>query len=357
MKLRHIQKKDLAHYLHSAEYKNTPVVPITEQRVRSQSQNPRADDDDVVLIVAEEENGHVLAFIGLLPDYIFFPVKKKIWWISCWWSDTSKGKTLGAPLLLAAFKVSQGCLLADASPTVLPFYLKSKLFHVPKAKLGIKLFFKPLIKNILLRKKPSLKFTSPFLAFLDQLISILYFPFSLTNKFYFSLPSSLKVQEIDVTQWPLPEKHNLFQRDKDVMTWIVAFPWILERTKKQGNRPYPFSSCAKRFRNHFYIVKENEIEIAHLFLTERNGVFKLPYLQIAQDKEIAVCKVLVHLLYQKGASEFTTFHNGLSEAFKKMKLPFVYRHATSYQYVWGKELGKNLNVNQFQDGDGDAIFT
>lgn len=357
MKLRYIQKKDLAHYLHSAEYKNTPVVPITEQRVRSQSQNPRAEPEDVVLIVAEGEKGKVLAFIGLLPDYLFLPEKKKIWWISCWWSNPLEGKTLGAPLLLAAYQVSHGCLLADASPDVLPFYFKSKLFYTPEAKPGIKLFFKPLLKNVLLRKIPSLKFISPLLALSDWLISIFYFPFYWANSLFFSLPSHLKVQEIEVANWPLPEKNNLFQRDKDVLTWIVAFPWIIARTKNQVERPYPFSSSAKRFRNHIYTVKENEVEIAHLFLTERDGVFKLPYLHLVHGKEMTVCKVLVHLLCQKGASEFTTFHEGLTETFKKMKLPFVYRHATSYQYVWGKELGKNLNVNQFQDGDGDAIFT
>ena len=80
MKIRQIKVGELAQYLESDEYRRTTVIPITAQRAVSHIQNPRADVEDVALILAEEENGNVLGFIGLLPDFIFQPEKKKVFW-------------------------------------------------------------------------------------------------------------------------------------------------------------------------------------------------------------------------------------------------------------------------------------
>ncbi|MBC7388471.1 MAG: hypothetical protein H7329_04610, partial [Opitutaceae bacterium] len=140
MKLRTILVNELEAYIVSQEYLQTEIIPITKQRAASHVRNPRANPEDPALILAEEENGNVLGFIGLLPDFLFHPDKKKVYWISCWWVHSTKGKSLGVPLLLSAYQATSGLLLADSIPDTLSVFQKTKLFVVPEPKKGLKLF-------------------------------------------------------------------------------------------------------------------------------------------------------------------------------------------------------------------------
>ncbi len=358
MKFRHLKISDLETYLHSEEYKATTVIPITAQRVLSQVRNPRADSDDVALILAEEENGNVLAFIGLMPDLVFRPERKKVFWISCWWADSEKGKALGVPLLLAAYQATNGFLLADATPTSLAVFQKSRMFHVPEPKAGAKLFLKPLLKDVLLRKNPSLAKIGFLLKTMDGMMNALLGPLSFLQKQNFIKPSNIEIRFLSASELTNNghDATNHFQRTSKDFKWITDFPWVLTDEKKE-KRFYPFSSHAATFTNHFVIFKQAGDKIASLLMTERDGVFKLHYL-FAESKNIKIISiVLIRLLIEKKAKEFVTFHPELTKVLLSQKLPFVYSRPTSYQYVYGNGFENELKPDGFQYGDGDAIFT
>jgi hypothetical protein len=111
------------------------------------------------------------------------------------------------------------------------------------------------------------------------------------------------------------------------------------------------------FKNHLLVFKQARKSIAYLFLTERDQVFKLHYLFAETDKIETVAKVLVDLLIEKKAKEFITFHPDLTKVLSSKKLPFIHSRTTAYQYVCGKGFDASLNLDGFQFGDGDAIFT
>jgi len=355
LKIRQIKVGELKEYLQSNEYKNTVIIPITPQRAESHIQNPRADKEDVALILAEEDNGNVLGFIGLLPDFIFEPEQKKVFWISCWWAHPEKGKSLGVSLLLAAYQASNGLLLADASPDTLAVFRKSKMFHVPDSKPGIKLFLKPLINDVLLRKRPNWKKYSTFLSLMDWLIGAFFLPLNFLQRILNSLPKGIEIESVKVFNIEHRTK-NYFNRNNIEYDWIARFRWILDPKSYSEKRYYPFSKTAVRFKNHFLAIKYNGIKIASLFMTERDGVFKLHYLFTVGDNWKLITKSIIHFLATQNAKEFITFNDELTKVLSSNSR-LVYARPTSYQYVFGKGFEEPLDTNGFQYGDGDAIFT
>lgn len=345
-------------YLASQEYCNTVITPITRQRVESQVCNPRANGEDPALILAEEVNGNVLGFIGLLPDYLFDPDKKKVFWISCWWVHPAKGKSLGVPLLLAAYQATNGFILADSIPETLAVFKKSKLFEVPEPKTGLKLFLKPLFKDVLIRKKPGLKSYSSILDFADFALSWIFKPVSVIRSLIYKLPELVTVNEFpsEHIKMCIPENSNLFQRGAEEFNWIGKHPWITHPKKDQETRFYPFSRTALEFRYYHLEMKVTGSFPAFLFLSIRNGTVKLCYGYIENQDIKIITKSLLVFLYKVGAKEFISFHEEINAELLSMNLPFVLKHSTKYQYVWGKSLG-TLPLDKFQYGDGDAIFT
>ena len=121
-------------------------------------------------------------------------------------------------------------------------------------------------------------------------------------------------------------------------------------------RNYPFSSIASNFKSHLLSIRFHSTECASVLLTEREGVVKLMYWNTAPFMDITVAKAILHYVYSLGAKEFVTFDARLVSILHFLRIPFSYKHETRYQYVWGKNIG-NLSVNDFDYGDGDAIFT
>lgn len=355
LKIRHVKVGELETYVRSSEYAHTSVIPITPQRVASHIRNPRAEKEDTALILAEEEGGNVLGFIGLLPDYIFEPQQKKVYWISCWWAHPEKGHSLGIAMLLAAYKASNGLLLADASPDTLAIFQKSRMFHVPKPKAGLKIFIKPLLKDVVIRKRPNWVKYKKLLGFVDNLIFWSFLPIGLLQRALNPLPKGVEVKHVQA----LDVKHsepNYFLRNSTEFGWITQFPWVLESNVYQEKRHYPFSTFAKRFQNHFLELSFNGLKIASLFMTEREGVFKLHYIFGIGGYESIISRTILNFLTKQNAKEFTTFDDGLLKAFSA-KAPLFYKRPTTYQYVFGKGFVAPLDIHSFQYGDGDAVFT
>ena len=357
MKFRTVLTGELKNYLSSSEYLNTEVIPITPQRVISHSENPRAHQTDPALILAEEENGNVLGFIGLLPDLIFNPDSQKVFWISCWWIHPEKGKGLGVSLLFAAYQASNGKLIADSTPESLPIFKKSKLFIVPEPKQGLKIFLQPLLKDVVLRKKPGLKEFKPLLEIGDGLIKTLFSPITIYRSLKKLPPDVLLISDFsskEIDSFVAPS--NLFKRKSEEFKWVKNFPWLLQPEEYKEKRNYPFSSTSITFLSEQYVVQIKKEKVGFLFLTERNKVVKLCYSYINLSFKAAVVEVLIQLLYQKKAKEFICYDEELNKELIKTNIPFAIKYPTNYQYIWGKPLG-SLPLQGFQYGDGDAIFT
>ena len=62
--------KQLEEYIHSSEFKNAEIIPITFHRARSQIKNPRATSENVVLIIAYNDKNEIIGYTGALPDWL-----------------------------------------------------------------------------------------------------------------------------------------------------------------------------------------------------------------------------------------------------------------------------------------------
>ena len=358
-RFRHIHVHELEAYGNSEAYGRLPTVPITFSRIASQVQNPRASMEDLALIVAEEESGEVLGFIGLLPDYLFTPERQKVYWISCWWTDTERGKNLGIPLLYAAYKHSEGRLLADSIPDTLPIFEKSKLFHIPSPKKGLRLFLQPCFRKIVSRRGKLGPFGPAAVHWAEKWAKRFFAPVIWFNKKKRKYPDSFAVTSLPSVDEKTAQfirsqsTGEPFQREKEEMNWILRFPWLT--VEKKGTPFYPFSQHVDSFASHLIHLSKDGVLHAFFFFTEREGSFKLPYVYFEPKYILEVTQCIEAFLYEKGAEEFTCFHPILSDALHS-RFPFAYHHRLSYQYVWGKDLPLD-DAAAFQDGDGDAIFT
>jgi len=357
---RHIRIDELESYGKSEAYLRLSSVPITFQRIVSHVRNPRAEASDVALILAENEKGELLGFIGLLPDLLFIPVKEKAYWISCWWIDQVKGKNVGVPLLLSAYKASHGKLLADSVPNTISIFKASRLFFVAEPKEGLRVFLRPCLQKLVERKKPDWQFEQ-LVRISDKVLNLLFSPFAWMIKTLQSSPlESKRLLLLDEEQGAFLQKHlqgGYFQRGTAEWNWIVKYPWLNDSRSPKSSliAHYPFSYGVSHFQNHLFALYKNNTQVALLFLTERDRSVKLHYAYYDAQwrEEIAHC--IETLLYQLGASEFTTFDPLLKESLAK-RFRVGYKHTIYYQYVWAKDL-RLQNTTGLQFGDGDAIFT
>lgn len=358
--IKEIRIDELEQYGLSDAYRQLAVVPITPPRIASHLRNPRTEPHDLGLIVALDDQNQLIGFIGLMADFIYFPEKQKVFWISCWWVDKEKGKNLGVPLLFAAYKKSEGKLLADSIPETLPVFAKSKLFHIPEPKRGLRVFLRSSFEKIIARKKPEWKKYSAITSAMDKTATFLSAPFlrgAIATAHY---PKEITIEylgavdsKIEQFIFALPEQ-DLFKRGKEELNWILRYPWLTS-SESPPSQMYPFSLQTEGFENYLVKLSNASEIIAFLFFTNREEAFKLPYAYFKKEHVKEVSLFVTAFLYRHGAREFTTFHPLLTHSLRPL-FPLTLKHTLGYQYVWGKELG-DLPLVLFQDGDGDAVFT
>lgn len=178
--LKLLNKQQLYNFIHSDEYRQMPVLPISHHRAISHIHNPRATDKDVLLIIAYEDN-EMLGYLGVLPDDI--TVEKQalfhVGWLSCIWvSPLARGKGIAKKMVLAAYEsYQQHILITNFTSEAAALYEKLGVFADLPPMAGVRYYRRMCLSKILPARFPKMKKIRKLLNTTDDAFNICWQPF------------------------------------------------------------------------------------------------------------------------------------------------------------------------------------
>lgn len=364
MQILEIKVSELVDFVEGNLWKSLTPKPISDLRAISQSQNPRAKSDDVALLIAFE-NETLVGLVGLLPDYIHGDSGQLAYSNSCWWANPDKGKHLAVPLFLKAFSLcNQRMFMTDCTPHTITILEKTKLFDFPEVEPGIRGFLKFNLHELIPAKIPSTRILKPILKLADKILNSLNFPFRKITSAKF-LKHGLKIELVNsfspelVSFIETNSKNEYTRRSAADLEWITRLPWI----KKSGTATpqtinYPFSYSVKSFEQYWLKVSEQGKVIGLLFISVRDSHMKIPYAYFDQEDAVQLLKVIYGQAILKNVVTLTIFNSKLTGMMEKVSHPFLLKKQIRRLVAISKQLtGSFQYLPEFQDGDGDVVFT
>jgi len=367
MKIRHVKVSELPGFIDSDEFINSNVIPITRSRAISQFHNPAADPNDTALILVLDANDEITGYIGILPCFIYKNnQKQKIYSNTGWWVHPIKGRKASMILFYAMVEICGSSLFfADLTPHTTQILKATGFFEFPEPVIGVKLFLKFSLQTYLPRKSWGLKWTRPFLKrtdnFLNGMLSSLYPSRRGTKENYEILiqrTGFVDDESADLIRSE-PKDEVILRRQTD-LNWILKFPWLRISDQKEDNesQKYYFSTISKEFSNYCYKIFRRNTLVGFVFLTSREGNFKLPYYFCRVEDNDYIFSTIVNLLFQLKAVSFTTWNSDLIAFMQGKPRFFIYKKIIIKQEAFSKELFDFIpGKPKFQDGDGDMVFT
>ncbi|MCX6252005.1 MAG: GNAT family N-acetyltransferase [Bacteroidetes bacterium] len=364
MEIRSYTKDTIGELLLSPGFTWWKNIPITKHRALSQIHNPRISSTDKILFVAFDGD-EVAGYLGVLGDLIFMDdMPLRVGWLSCFYVDpVYRGKHIAMELFSQVMEAWDNTIfITNMAPETIGFYNKTGLFHEPVFKQGIRGFLRFNLAEILPPKRNIFKRCIPLLKVIDAVLNI---GNSLRLLFYTRYTQSENVR-IEYLREITPEtekfvlrmnKNEWIKRGKAEWEWIVSYPWLLQAQEKDPeSKRYFFSSVARRF---FYRCVQlydgkNNI-IAFILLSVRNEHLTVPYYYCDRGYHPEVAKFLINTMRDENISMITVFHTDLSETLRTMNTPFIVKRSIQRPYLFPK--GIDISDLNFQDGDGDSVFT
>lgn len=359
MELKAYTRATLHDWVHSDAFADAAEIPISRIRALSHIANPRASDSDILLICWSAEN-QLMAYLGLLPDYMFDSEGNKLRfaWLSCIWvHPKQRGQGLSQKLLDIAFEKWQGKLMGtEFVPGLEYMYRKSGLFPLFKRYEGVRIYRRLHFSAWLPPRHQFWQKIRPGLGFIDRTFNRLLDLVTLKPKVDFKKYLVSFIPE-DIEQ--LIEKcggNNVFRRGKTELDWIITFPWISTLPDPDQNR-YHFSVYDPSFRQAILAIRNEHGALeAFALLTLRNRVLKTSYLFCLPHAKSLLNSLIeaymhansVAVLLSWSTTEMELNNKGFS--YKKLKRRAIRTYMTTENLA-------PLLQEQIRDGDGDCVFT
>jgi GNAT superfamily N-acetyltransferase len=362
-----LNKHTLFEFIHATEFGEGNIIPISFHRAVSQMKNPQLDDEDVLLLLAYQD-GTLVGYLGVLPDRLYVHEEEvlRVGWLSCIWvSESARGKGVSSKLIEKSVEVWQHRILfTDYVPATQKIYDRTNLFvKTPLVKEGVRLYIKSDFYTLLPPKSKFFTSCKCVLKLVDVSVNTLLairlklLKTKLTGLSYETMEA---IDEEASSFMASKQKSQLFKRNKEELNWIIQHPWILPQSHRDSLSPkYYFSSVSKTFEVFPIKLKNDKNQvIAVVIFTKRDNTLKLSYLY-HDDCMDSIIKLLNHLLIEWKVNTFSTFHTDLSHQLRRSLTPAIYKKGIKRSYGFTTLLGEKLlhATIDFQDGDGDCIFT
>ena len=366
MQLAEITVAELPDFVKSDLWQQLTPKPLTFLRAISQFRNPRANQNDYALIFAHENN-ILIGLVGLLPDLINGQPGKPVSSNTCWWVHPEKGKQLAIPLFLKAFALcNQRMFMTDCTPHTISILEKTNWFDFPETSPGIRGFMKFNLHEVVPAKLPSLSKIKPLLKLTDYTLNLLLIPYQKIVRSRIMKNNGLEVEylvSLDSELHAFIENHSqneFTRRSGKELEWIIQNPWIMEKNPDHSvsRVEYPFSHSVESFGQYFVKISANSQTIGLLFISIRDGHLKVPYAYFHEKNARQVLKVIYQQAIIKKAITLTIFYPKLVNLMDSVLNPFIFKKKIKRLVALSKQLpGYYQTYHEFQDGDGDVVFT
>ena len=251
--IKDIKTSQLEEFINSDECKRLEHIPISKLRADSNINNPVGDKDDKVLFLAYDDDKFI-GYLGAISDSFNIDNKPyKVAWLSCMWIDKDyRRQGIALDLLNHAHEIwNSRLLITNYIPTSRKAFEKTGKFTEFKSLAGIRGYLRFNLAEILILKKPGLKY-------IKWLISLFDFVANVINEFrllFWKAAVSLNnikieyLQEIDEETGRFINQRNsanLSPRDKAFFDWVKKYPWVLNTPFGDlSSRRYEFSTVSK----------------------------------------------------------------------------------------------------------------
>lgn len=360
LRIEKIRLKDLESFVQSETFQRFDTIPVSELRAKSYLNNPNGQPEDVVLYLGFIEN-QLVAFRSLFAGVIYSenePVRFA-WCSGNWVHPGFRRKGFSETLLHAAFADWNGKLLfTNYAPNSEKLYLKTGLFQPIHQFQGFRGYLFPKTRKLIPEANKN-QFTKFVFSAIDLVISgftpviILFFKPVQNPDYEFK-----SVQFPDSECYQLLQKNcknHAFRRGETELKWIFQFPWISKEQQPAAVK-YPFSVFSNSF---FYqtvkIYKQNEFT-GFLIFSVREGHFKTLFYCKTNDIGKEVANYIKQFCSKQKIGVVTVYNFEISQHLFYRKFPFL-RTKKYGQKIYSSFEIKNSAKLQFQDGDGDVIFT
>jgi hypothetical protein len=384
--------------LETGELWRSAVHPISRQRAVSQVHNPRARDDDVILIAAYEQDEPV-AYVGMLPDLLHGTGGVcRMAWGTTWWMDPRRAtQGLGGLLLLKAISHHCGLVAIDSfTPETEDLYKATNRF-VELARLhGRRYVFRPDLAEWVSERrarqtKPAARGPAqtfhpaaaawnagrmrPFVksvfhgvcAGIDAGAGVAVDARLRWHRRHWqgALRSVVvtELAELDSSSESFlarTQTRDLSRRGKAEFSWILSYPWILERPRgARTAEPYYFSAWARQYSVVWLKIADVAGSAVGLaLLVSRDGWLKLPYLYYAAGREESVAAVIAEQVLVRRAAGLEVYDSGLNRVYEQWRFPAWSKRAICQTSLMTKQLANLIpQPVVVHPGDGDGVFT
>ena len=360
LEIQKIRINELGNFVESETYNLHSTVPITPERAKSYINNPNAKPEDVVIYLGFIEK-KMIAFRTLFAakinsnnHQIHFG-----WCSGNWVHPEFRRLGFSEQLLKEAYSDwDKKLMFTNYAPNSENLYLKTGWFQAIHKFDGVRgyLFTKTRKRFAKDNTKGVSKFAYIILDVLISIISsfqVLFFNNKQNNNVRFETISTPDKQCFEFNNQD--NFKFLFNREEKELKWIFQFPWLSSADNSLIQK-YPFSSFSKSF--YYQTVKifaENKFE-GYFIFSVREGHLKTLYFNIRQGFEKEITLFLKQFCVENKIEIITVYNSTLAKQFFKQKFPFL--HVKKYgQKIYSSIDLKNNSKYQFQDGDGDVIFT
>jgi GNAT superfamily N-acetyltransferase len=365
-KQKKIRLCELDAFAKSTEYKQFDVIPISQNRINSYMNNPRANPNDFVLYLLFD-NKLLVGFRTLLADTFTTNGKTEqfAWLSGSWVHPNYRRKGISSNLFKEVYNDWAGKVLyTNYAPNSKALYEKSKKFDQLVSKPGVRLYFSfhnaELLapRHVVFTKiKCLLKASDTFLNTMSY--PLLWLQLKQTNKWRKDFNVSTMVSD-EMLAFIDKNPCSIFKRGNTEYEWIFKHPWVTEEQNEK--RFYPFSHYARQFHYNFLVKHDSQGLIQGLALLKiRDGHLTIPYYSGQTEYHTIFSKAIIGYAHFAKAKSLTLYHSPLIQDINKIRGIALLKKPMLQKYFISKTLKNKMNLgNQailVQDGDGDCIFT
>jgi predicted N-acetyltransferase YhbS len=370
MTIKQLNAAQIEEFIHSEDFKNSEVIPISTHRAISHIHNPRLKPDDKIMFLAYMDT-KLVGYLGVLSDRIFVNDEEiHAGWLSSIWVDTKvRGKGIALNLLQTALNSWEGKILAtEYTLSAKALYDKSNAFVELLELEGQRGYLRFNFHEILANKYSLFNKISPLLNLTDIALNafneIRLFFWKRRIRIDFNRIQYLNQIDIETSDFvSLKQKKELTRRGIEELNWIIKYPWILNTSNgDSSSHKYHFSSFDESFENiTLKMTNKDGNIIAFLMFVFRSKHLKIPYCYFEEEKIEEVINIIFYHMLEKKIKMVTVFNPDLITYFKTRKTPFFHLRKMKRGYIITKKIFESFNASKTQvhihNGDGDCAFT
>ena len=360
LEIKKIRLNELESFVQSEAFSHFLHIPITPSRAKSFIHNPYAESEDVALYLGFVE-GEMVAFRSLFAGIVTTEDEQiRFGWCSGnWVHNNFRRNGFSEELLKEVHSDWNGKLMfTNYAPASESLYLKTGWFHPIHQFDGVRGYLFPKTRKLLpvTNKNMGLKLLFSAVDFFIAVISkVRLWFFSVEKNLNFSF---VTVQTPDEQCFQSIQKINsafLFNRNENELKWIFRYPWI-STAESTISKKYPFSSYSGSFI--YQTVKVfNKNKFAGFFIfSVKEGHLKTLYFNLPPGIENEVANYLKQFCKKHKIELVIVYKSEVAQQLFAGKFPFL-RMKKYGQKIYSSFEIKGEKGYQFQDGDGDVIFT